>query len=410
MSLRARTAAMAGAALLIGAAGGGAIGLLAQGSAGGPATRSSPATPSPRLGGAATPLPSVAPVVPDTLLAWTPGGLPDGFARSVVKLPGVDRAVAVVSGTAWLTRSSTGSGSVLDRPGHGLAIPIEVAAAAPARFQPFVPPADQALLADVAGGEGLLGRSSASLRRMGAGGQLLFGTQTVTVAGVVEDAEIGASELFLSRSSAARLGLRRERYLLIDPSDGVARARLTARIRALLPAGSPIRFRGPGETPYFRQGDAVLPPVRFKQLFGEFGGAPLPNGFIRIDPAWTAARIVTEDVPILGRVTCNRALIPQLRGALQELVSEGLGSLVRPSDYGGCFAPRFINEDPAAGISHHAWGAAIDLNVSQNPFGRAPHQDPRVVAAFERWGFTWGGDWLVPDGMHFEYLTSPGSP
>jgi hypothetical protein len=22
----------------------------------------------------------------------------------------------------------------------------------------------------------------------------------------------------------------------------------------------------------------------------------------------------------------------------------------------------------------------------------------------ERWGFTWGGRWLVPDPAHFEYL------
>ena len=29
---------------------------------------------------------------------------------------------------------------------------------------------------------------------------------------------------------------------------------------------------------------------------------------------------------------------------------------------------------------------------------------PRLVSAFERWGFTWGGRWLVPDGMHFEII------
>jgi len=25
----------------------------------------------------------------------------------------------------------------------------------------------------------------------------------------------------------------------------------------------------------------------------------------------------------------------------------------------------------------------------------------------ERWGFTWGGRWLVPDPAHFEYLRPP---
>jgi hypothetical protein len=30
--------------------------------------------------------------------------------------------------------------------------------------------------------------------------------------------------------------------------------------------------------------------------------------------------------------------------------------------------------------------------------------DPRIVDVFQRWGFKWGGDFLVPDGMHFEFI------
>ena len=56
----------------------------------------------------------------------------------------------------------------------------------------------------------------------------------------------------------------------------------------------------------------------------------------------------------------------------------------------------------AGALSHHAWGSAIDLNVSANPLGGPSHQDPRLVEVFRKWGFTWGGDWLTPDPMHFE--------
>jgi hypothetical protein len=63
-----------------------------------------------------------------------------------------------------------------------------------------------------------------------------------------------------------------------------------------------------------------------------------------------------------------------------------------------------IAGDPGPSIAHHAWGSAIDLNASANPQGLPPHQDRRLVSIFERWGFTWGGRWLVPDGMHFELL------
>jgi hypothetical protein len=47
---------------------------------------------------------------------------------------------------------------------------------------------------------------------------------------------------------------------------------------------------------------------------------------------------------------------------------------------------------------------AVEVNASANPFGRTSRQDPRIVAIFERWGFTWGGSWLIPDGMHFEFV------
>jgi len=45
--------------------------------------------------------------------------------------------------------------------------------------------------------------------------------------------------------------------------------------------------------------------------------------------------------------------------------------------------------------------------VPENPFGAPPNQDPRLVAVMERWGFIWGGIFVRPDGMHFEYHRPP---
>ncbi|MFN2544577.1 MAG: M15 family metallopeptidase [Actinomycetota bacterium] len=376
---------------------GGAIGL---------AARPSPSIDRDAVGRSSSPapLPPRRPVRVDTMLAWTYGPLPDGFAARIAALPAVAHAVAVVSGTAWLTRSYSGDGALVDRPAGGLAIPLEVAAADLRAYVPFLSPAHRILLPELERGQAVLGTASAGLRRLGAGGALLFGRRRVTVAGVVSDEEVGAHEVFLSRAAAARLGVTEDRYVLIDPRPGVSRDRLAARIRALLPAGVPLRVRGPGETTFLRQGDAVLAPVFLKRDFGEFAARPVAGGFLQVEPSWEAAHIVDARVPILGRVRCNRGILPQLRGALGDVEGQGLAHLVDPSEYGGCFVPKFIRNNPASAVSHHTWGVAVDLDVGQNPFGHTPHMDRRIVDIFERWGFIWGGRFLVPDGMHFEFV------
>jgi len=230
--------------------------------------------------------------------------------------------------------------------------------------------------------------------------------RTLRIAGVVADQDIGAHELLVSRRAAATLGQTIDRYLLVEPTPGTPWQTLATRIRAVLPPGARLRVRGPGQAAWLRQGDAALPQALEKALLGEFAAKPVPapGGWLTIDSAWVTRHIVTAQVPILGRVTCNRAVIPQLRGALAEVAHRGLANLVDPGDYAGCYAARVIAGDPGPTIAHHAWGSAIDLNASANPQGLPPHQNPRLVRIFERWGFTWGGRWLVPDGMHFELL------
>jgi hypothetical protein len=117
-----------------------------------------------------------------------------------------------------------------------------------------------------------------------------------------------------------------------------------------------------------------------KTLFGEFAARPSPGrpGYLDVDPAWVRTHIVTVSVPLLGRVTCNRALVPQLRDAMSSLDRRGLGGLI--DSYDGCFAPKFVNRDPTAMLSHHAWGIAFDCNFTGNAYGQPPDQDPGSCA------------------------------
>ena len=112
-------------------------------------------------------------------------------------------------------------------------------------------------------------------------------------------------------------------------------------------------------------------------------------------------------MPILGTVTCNKMLIPQLRAALEEVVSRGLADKIHPGEYAGCYYPRFIAGSTT--LSNHAFGLALDLNVPGNQRGTVGEIDRDVVQIFKRWGFAWGGDWSWTDPMHFEMnrLVSP---
>lgn len=133
---------------------------------------------------------------------------------------------------------------------------------------------------------------------------------------------------------------------------------------------------------------------------GTFNYTVLGGGRIAPDPAWVSSHIATESVPILGSVTCNRLIFPQLRAALEEVVQRGLADRIHPDEYAGCYYPRFIAGTTS--LSNHSFGLALDLNVPGNQRGTAGEMDRTVVSIFKEWGFAWGGDWHYTDPMHFE--------
>lgn len=357
------------------------------------------ATPAPSNTAATDRLP-LDTVADGVLLLWTPGGLPAGIDGDLTELPGVDAVTVVHGGLVSLVESRDANGQTVTSAPEDMVIPLDTIAVDPDTYAPFTPkPALGAL--DLEPTDAVLGATSARIRGVAVGSSLrLDDGTTLRVAGVVDDTVVGAAELVVAHSGSNRFGLA-PRYALIRHRG--ERAETEHAIRQLL-SDTAVRVRSAGETPFLRHGDAVLPQAFIKEQFGEFAITPGDTEFVQ-DETWETTNIINAEVPILGEVRCHRTLIESLRGAMAELEKRNLAFLVDADSFGGCWNPRFTRNH--TGLSRHAWGAAVDLNAGKNPTGLESVQDPRLVEVMGGWGFTWGGNWLVPDPAHFEYLQPP---
>ncbi len=346
----------------------------------------------------ATTTPSIPPPVADpppaerplTAIVWSLEK-PARAARRLRAHPAVSAVTPVGRGVVLLRGATLPGGRVVQRVRSGYAIPLDAVVVDPAAYAETLAEGDRAPFASLKPGTAILSRTSAGLRGVGEGGTLrLDGGRRLRVAGVVEDEVLRDAELAMA-----------SRDRRVDP----LRSTVIVSLRSAVPPGELARraergaaariFHGPGA-------DGPARPLQLKARFGEpAAGLPYGSDWIRLDPGFLRRNIVTRRVPILGNVTCHRAMIGRLRAALGSLARRGLSRLVDPGDYAGCYAPRRIQ--PRGQLSLHAWGVAVDLNAAANPFMGRSRQDRRLVKAMEEQGFTWGGDWPTrPDPMHFE--------
>lgn len=340
------------------------------------------------------------------MLAWAPGGLPPGTERAVEALPSVTSATTIRAGLDWIRSSRAPDGSVLDDPPDGMEIPFEVAIVEPLEYAEYVAPSERESILALTPGSALLAQTGSVLRGAGSGMEIVMEGGRVVVSDVVSDVATQGYEALLA-GPVPKTWARTDTFVLMRVKSRAGRAAIANRITRMLAPGQVLRMRAQGETPFLRYGDAVLPQLHIKSAFGEFAAAPRADGTIEVQPSWRRKNIASMEVPILGAVTCHRGMFPQLRHALDEIQAEGLAFTIDAGDFGGCYSGRFIDSNPGGRLSHHSWGIAIDLNVGENRPGTRSDQDPRLVRIMERNGFTWGGRWLVPDGMHFEWVRFP---
>ncbi len=253
----------------------------------------------------------------------------------------------------------------------------------------------------VARGEAVASHEVATSRKLALGKDLKVapragGNDLQLRLGALATTGVPDNHLIVDDETGRTLGLPRATGMLLTAGKGKDPVALAKQVEAIAGNGAQVDLlTAPAANPV-----AFLTGSRAAKAFGAFSYRYYPDGTIQPDASWVRSNIVTTTVPIFGRVTCHRLMVPQLRGALEDVVEAGLAHTL--TTYDGCYVPRFIERNPENSISLHTWGIAIDLDASKNYRGIEGTMHPEVVSIFKRWGFRWGGDWKYTDPMHFE--------
>ena len=267
--------------------------------------------------------------------------------------------------------------------------------------------------AAVARGEMVLNQTSAGLRGAQVGDTLDLisadGNARRFVLGyIAPDASVGGAELVMSTDQADVLGA--DVISRVVMFGQFSRDALDAALAANgLVDGQGVRINK-SWNPF--NPDGVISSTRAKVLLGEFDYRINGDGNLSLDPDWVATNVQRVNFGSIGiRASCHRAVIGDLQAALDEIAANNLGwaiDLTNTNTYGGCYNPRFARVSASFGsVSRHAWAMAIDMNTVTNAQGNTPRMDCRVVRIFRKHNFAWGGNFLVPDGMHFEWVGEP---
>lgn len=140
-------------------------------------------------------------------------------------------------------------------------------------------------------------------------------------------------------------------------------------------------------------------PLMQRELTSYFGD-PRDDSFA--DEYLTVIDLSMYGLSQFTKVYGNWIMERPLRLALDGLQSIGMLGVI--DTYDGCFNIRPMKASNST-LSVHAWGLALDLNASTNPYGKKLVTDfpDEFIRCFAMAGFEWGGLWnSVKDAMHFQ--------
>lgn len=264
-------------------------------------------------------------------------------------------------------------------------------------------------------GEIAIGETSARIRNAAVGDVVTVLNHrsrkvSFVIGAIVADAFTGGGDLLISDVHASALGVRSVRRVTFVGFTDESQVKRSLSRRGFQMGSMYRLFRSWGP----KNPDSALGLAQIKELFGEFSYQRVNGKGVLVDPQWKstniAHRITYSDVKL--NHNCHRKVINAIQDALTEIREQGLEGeidLDNSNRYGGCYVGRFsrLAKDNFGPISRHAWGIAFDINTTTNAQGRVPQMNCDVVRIFRKHGFSWGGNYLLPDGMHFEYVGEP---
>ncbi len=266
----------------------------------------------------------------------------------------------------------------------------------------------------------VMGAVSAGLRGAQAGDTALLtsgsgATVTFRIAAVLPAARVGGAEFLMSNEAADRLGITELRRVVMWGFS--SRAAIDSAMSGNGLVSTSIRIRRSWDP---ADPDDTIGMAQTKATLGEFAYRVNANGSVSQDDAWVNAslpggrELLNGSIPVRAR--CHNVVVPALRAALAEVAAEGLAATIdvtNANSFGGCHNARFnrLTPDSSLGfLSRHSWAMAFDTNTLGSCQGCAPPDFAtrpggcRTVQIFRKHGFSWGGNYLTPDGMHFEWV------
>lgn len=237
-----------------------------------------------------------------------------------------------------------------------------------------------------------------------------------TIGAVIADEITGGTELLITPEGAARLSLSRKSSVVMWGFS--SRAAIDQALVANGLGTTRIRIRRSWD-PF--DPDSTLGMAETKALLGEFGYRVNSDGSVAQETAWQAANLPPgrRSLGIGISARCHLVVEPALQSAFAEIAQSGLSGVFDVGDAntaGGCHNPRFnrlANSATIGFLSRHSWAMALDTNTVGSCQGCAPPNFASrpggcaAVRIMRKHGFSWGGNYLTPDGMHFEYVGEP---